>query len=49
MYTKKDIRYMKHIRMLKNKNKLLIKFNTELKDNVEETCNFVAELIKNRK
>ena len=49
MYTKKDIKYMKHIRMLKNKNKLLIKFNRELNDNVKETINFVTELIKNRK
>jgi len=49
MYTKKDIRYMKHIRMLKNKNKLLIKFNRELKDNVSDNCCFITELIKNRK
>ena len=49
MYTKKDIKYMKHIRMLKNKNKSLIKFNRELNDNVKETINFVTELIKNRK
>ena len=49
MYTKKDIKYMKHIRMLKNKNKLLIKFNRELNDNVRDNCCFITELIKNRK
>ena len=49
MYTKKDIKYMKHIRMLKKNNKLVIKFNRELNDNVTETINFVTELIKNRK
>ena len=49
MYTKKDIRYMKHIRMLKKNNKLLNRQNKEMKDNVHETINFITELIKNKK
>ena len=49
MISKKDIKNLKMIRMLKKNNKLLIKFNKELNDNVKETINFVTELIKNRK
>ena len=49
MYTKKDIKNMKHIRMLKKNNKLLIKFNRELNYNVKEIVNHITELIKNRK
>ena len=49
MYTKKDIKNLKMIRMLKKNNKLLIKFNIELKDKVRDTINFITELIKNRK
>jgi len=49
MISKKDIKNLKMIRMLKNVNKLLIKFNIELKDNIRETCNFVNDLIENRK
>ena len=47
MISKKDIKNLKMIRMLKNVNKLLIKFNIELKDNIRETCNFVNDLIEN--
>ena len=49
MYTKKDIKNLKMIRMLKKNNKLLNRQNKELKDNVHETINFITELIKNRK
>jgi hypothetical protein len=49
MISKKDIKNLKMIRMLKNKNKLLIKFNRELKDNISDNCCFITELIKNRK
>ena len=36
MISKKDIKNLKMIRMLKKNNKLLIKFNKELKDNVSD-------------
>ena len=49
MISKKDIKNLKRIRKLKKNNKLLMKFNRELNDNVKETINFVTELIKNRK
>ena len=46
---KNEIKNLKKIRFLTKKNKLLMKFNRELNDNVKETINFVTELIKNRK
>jgi len=49
MISKKDIKNLKMIRMLKKNNKLLKKFNFELKNNVSDTINFISELIKNRK
>jgi hypothetical protein len=49
MISKKDIKNLKMIRMLKKNNTLLIKFNRELKDNVSDSICFITELIKNRK
>ena len=49
MISKKDIKNLKMIRMLKKNNKLLIKFNRELNYNVKEMVNHITELIKNRK
>jgi len=49
MVSKKDIRNMKYIRMLKKNNKLLIKFNKELHYNIREMINHISELIKDTK
>jgi len=49
MISKKDIKNLKMIRMLKKNNTLLNRQNKELNDNVKETINFISELIKNRK
>ena len=49
MISKKDIKNLKMIRMLKKNNKLLIKFNRELNYNVKEMVNHITELMKNRK
>ena len=49
MISKKDIKNLKMIRMLKKNNTLLIKFNRELNYNVKEMVNHITELIKNRK
>ena len=46
---KKEIKNLKKIRMLEHKNKLLMKFNRELNDNVIDSINFISELIKNKK
>ena len=49
MISKKDIKQMKHIRMLKKNNKLLIKWNVELKYNIREMINHICEFIKDSK
>ena len=49
MLTKKDIIILKKNRLLIKENKLLKKFNFELKNNVSDNCNFITDLIRNRK
>jgi len=46
---KNEINFRKKIRFLTKKNKLLMKFNRELNDNVIDSINFISELIKNKK
>jgi len=49
MISKKDIKNLKMIRMLKKNNKVLLNFNKELNCNVKEMVNHITEFIKNRK
>ena len=49
MLSKRDIIILKKNRFLIKENKLLKKFNFELKNNIEDNCNFITDLIRNKK
>ena len=49
MLSKRDIIILKKNRFLIKQNKLLKKFNFELKNNVSDNCSFITDLIKNKK
>jgi len=49
MLSKKENKLLKKNRFLIKENKLLKKFNFELRNNVSDNCNFITDLIRNRK
>ena len=49
MLSKRDIIILKKNRLLIRQNKLLKKFNFELKNNIEDSICFITDLIKNKK